>query len=258
MLSALHPLPKLLLCCLWLAASMLIFDAGFQLATILVIAAALILLEQRSPLLVLALMVPFALFGFGFFTTSVLFRQESDFALRMAERAPFGAPAFSAGLVLFLRAIACGMISALFVLTTDPGTLVKAMMMSWRLSPRIGYSLFSALHLTRDLASEAHEMRLARAMRRGRPPRRIPGPLETISLVVPLLAFAIRRASRMAIAMEARGLGAVGQRTVAGAPEIHRRDLLFTAVAAMVLAAAIYGALFPNTLSKIVSTCLKW
>jgi energy-coupling factor transport system permease protein len=160
--------------------------------------------------------------------------------------------------VLFLRAIACGMVSALFVLTTDPGALVKAMMVSWRLSPRIGYSLFSALHLTRDLASEAHEMRLARAMRRGRPPRRIPGPIETISLVVPLLAFAIRRASRMAIAMEARGLGAIRHRTVAGAPEIHRRDLLFTAAAAMVLAAAIYGVLFPNTLSKIVSTCLKW
>jgi energy-coupling factor transport system permease protein len=187
LLSRLHPLPKLVLCCLWLAASMLIFDAAFQLATIVVIAAALILLERRAPLLVLALMVPFALFGFGFLTTSVLFRQESDFALRMAERAPFGGAAFSAGLVLFLRAIACGMVSALFVLTTDPGALVKAMMVSWRLSPRIGYSLFSALHLTRDLASEAHEMRLARAMRRGRPPRRIPGPIETLSLAAPRL-----------------------------------------------------------------------
>src|SRR5262245_32928500 len=258
MLSTLHPLPKLLLCCLWLAAAMLIFDAGFQLATILVVAAALILLEGRSPLLVLALMVPFALFGFGFLTTSVLFRQESDFALRMAERAPFGGTAVSAGLVLFLRAVACGMISTLFVLTTDPGALVKAMMVSWRLSPRIGYSLFSALHLTRDLASEAHEMRLARAMRRGRPPARIPGPLEIVSLVVPLLACAIRRASRLAIAMEARGLGAAVPRTVTGAPEIHRRDLLFIAAAATVLAAAIYGALFPNTLSNIISTCLKW
>jgi len=103
MLSRLHPLPKLVLCSLWLAASMLIFDAAFQLLTIGIVAASLILLERRSPLLVLALMVPFALFGFGFLTTSVLFRQESDFALRLAERAPFGGAAFSAGLVLFLR-----------------------------------------------------------------------------------------------------------------------------------------------------------
>jgi len=258
MLSRLHPLPKLVLCCLWLVAAMLIFDAEFQLATIILAAAALVLLDGRSPLLVVALMVPFALFGFGFLTTSILFRQESDFALHMAERAPFGGAAFSAGLVLFLRAIACGMVSALFVLTTDPGALVKAMMVSWHLPPRIGYSLFSALHLTRDLASEAHEMRLARAIRRGRPPRRIPGPLETVSLVVPLLAFAIRRASRLAIAMEARGLGAARRRTVTGAPEMQWRDLLFTAAAATVLAAAIYGVPFSNTLSKIVSTCLKW
>jgi energy-coupling factor transport system permease protein len=258
MLSRLHPLPKLVICCLWLAASILIFDAAFQLSTIAIAAAALILLDRRAPLLVLALMVPFALFGFGFLTTSILFREESDFALRMAQETPFGNEAFSAGLVLFLRAVACGMVSALFVLTTDPGALVKAMMVSWSLSPRIGYSLFSALHLARDLAADAHEMRLARAMRRGRLPRRVPGPMVTASLVVPLLAHAIRRAGRMAIAMEARGLGAVRNRTVAGAPKWHLRDLVFTASAAMVLAAAIYGALFPNTLSKIVSTCLKW
>src|SRR6476659_9184729 len=98
------------------------------------VAAALIVLERRSPLMVVALMVPFALFGFGFLTTSVLFRHESDYALRIAHETPFGGTALSAGLVLFLRAIACGMASALFVLTTDPVALVKAMMVSWRLS----------------------------------------------------------------------------------------------------------------------------
>jgi energy-coupling factor transport system permease protein len=239
LLSTLHPLPKLVICCLWVAASILIFDAVFQLLAIGAVAAAFILLERRSPLTVLALMVPFALFGFGFLTTSVLFRQESDFALRMASETPFGSTALSAGLVLFLRAIACGMVSALFVLTTDPGALVKAMMVSWRLSPRIGYSLFSALHLTLDMASEAQQMRMARAVRRGRPPRRIPGPLETASLVVPLLAYAIRRASRAAIAMEARGLGAVARRTVFAAPRYRLDDLVFAASAAMLLVLAV-------------------
>jgi len=257
-LSTLHPLPKLVICCVWVMASILIFDATFQLLAIGVVAAALIVLERRSPLMVVSLMVPFALFGFGFLTTSVLFRHESDYALRIARETPFGGTALSAGLVLFLRAIACGMASALFVLTTDPGALVKAMMVSWRLSPRIGYSLFSAMHLTRDMASEAQQMRMARAVRRGRPPRRIPGPLEMASLVVPLLAYAIRRASRTAIAMEARGLGAVPQRTVFAAPRYRPADLAFavSAVTLLVLAAGIAGSA-PNTLSKIVSTCLK-
>lgn len=241
MLSALHPLPKLVVCLAWIAASILVFDAAFQTATILIAALALVLAERRSPLLVLALMVPFALFGFGFLTTSVLFRQESDFALRAASESPFGGAAVSAGIVLFLRAIACGMVSALFALTTDPGGLIKAMMVSWRLPPSIGHALFSALHLVPDLAAEARQMRLARAMRRGRPPRRVPGPGEADSLAVPLLAYAIRRATRSAIAMEARGLGAGPQRTVTGAPAMGRRDVTFV-VAALVLFAASLAA----------------
>jgi energy-coupling factor transport system permease protein len=221
-------------CFVWIAASILIFDARFQLATIALAALALVVLERKSLLLVLALMLPFALFGFGFLTTSVLFREESDFAQRMARETPFGS-AFSAGIVLFLRAIACGMVSALFALTTDPGRLIKVLMVNWRLSPRIGYSLFSALQLVPDLGAEAQQIRLARAMKHGRPPRRIPGPVETVSLVIPLLAYAIRRASRAAIAIEARGLTADRPRTVVGAPQLHRRDLVFAVVALILL-----------------------
>lgn len=245
MLSRLHPLSKLVIASIWLAASILVFDIGFQVATIVLTALALIVLERRSALLVMALMVPFALFGFGFLTTSVLFRQESDFARQMAAETPFGSGALSAGLVLFLRAIACGMVSAAFVLSTDAGRFIKALMHDWRLSPRIGYALFSAFHLVPDLAAEAQQIRLARAMRRGRPPRRIPGPLETASLIIPLLAYAIRRANRAAIAMEARGLGAAERRTIMNAPVMQRADIVFCVVSLAILvvltAAAISG-----------------
>lgn len=239
MLSRIHPLAKLVVCMAWIAISILVFDAGLQLFIIATAALALIVLERRSPLLVLGLMVPFALFGFGFLTTSVLFRQESDFALQMARETPLGSEAFSAGIVLFLRAIACGMVSAVFALTTDPGSFVKALMVNWRLPPRIGFSLFAALQLVPDLAAEAQQIRLARAMKKGRPPRRIPGPLETASLVIPLLAFAIRRATRTAIALEARGLAPGQPRTVMGAPAFHGRDLAFGVFSLMLAAGAI-------------------
>ena len=84
MLKALNPLSKLAVCCIWLVAAVLIFDARFQLAAILVPALALVALNRTSPFVLLALMVPFALFGFGFLTTSLLFRQESDFALQLS------------------------------------------------------------------------------------------------------------------------------------------------------------------------------
>jgi energy-coupling factor transport system permease protein len=176
-LKALNPLSKLLVCIVWLAAAVLIFDARFQIASILMVGFALIIFNRTSPLVLLALMVPFCLFGFGFLTTSLLFRQDSDFALRVAGEALFTSPAFSAGITLFLRAIACGMISVFLALTTDPGALVRALMVYCKLPPQIGYSLFAAMQLVPDLASEAQQMRLARAMKSGRQPRRIPGPV---------------------------------------------------------------------------------
>jgi energy-coupling factor transport system permease protein len=52
-----------------------------------------------------------------------------------------------------------------------------------------------------------------------------------MSLVIPLLAFAIRRAGRTAIAMEARGLSPDAPRTIMNAPAFHGRDGVFVVVA---------------------------
>ncbi|WP_414475135.1 energy-coupling factor transporter transmembrane component T family protein [Microvirga sp. M2] len=246
MLKALNPISKLIVCILGLVASVLVFDARFQIALIVLTGLSLLVLNRTSPLLLLALMVPFCLFGFGFLTTSLLFRQDSDFAARMAGEALLDSPAFSAGLTLFFRAIACGMISVFFALTTDPGSLVRALMVHARLSPRIGYSLFAAMLLVPDLASEAQQMRIARAMKTGRRIRRLPGPGEIMSLVIPLLAFAIRRAGRTAVALEARGLSPDGPRTVLNAPGFKKSDAVFMIAAIIAInlcgAAAFSGA----------------
>ncbi|WP_119391976.1 energy-coupling factor transporter transmembrane component T family protein [Taklimakanibacter lacteus] len=239
MLSHLHPLPKLVICLVWMVTAILVFDAHFQLIVILLAVTILIVLERKPPLLILGLMIPFALFGFGFLTTSVLFRADSDFALHVARQSPFASQAFSAGIVLFLRAIATGLVSAVFVLTTDPGLFIKALMADWKLSPRIGYSLFSALQLTPDLAAELRQIRIARAMKRGRPPSAFLHPAELMTLFIPLLAFAIRRAGRAAIAMEARGLGMGMRRTIVGAPRLARRDAVFGGAALSLLIASL-------------------
>jgi energy-coupling factor transport system permease protein len=231
MLTRIHPVMKLAVCMVWLAAAILVFDASFQLATIAIALVLLVAVERRPPLFVLALMVPFALFGVGMLTTTALFRQEADFAVRMAGETPFGSKAVAAGLVLFLRAVACGMVSAVFVLTTDPAGLVKALMAQCRLPPRVGYALFAAMLLVPDLVAEAQQIRLARAMRSNRPPRR-----------VPLLASAIRRAGRAAISMETRGLAPGAPRTILGAPHLHRRDAVFAVSAMLLLAALVLAA----------------
>ena len=144
------------------------------------------------------------------------------------------------------------MISVFFALTTDPGSLIRALMVHARLPPRIGYSLFAAMLLVPDLASETQQMRIARAMKTGRRIRRVPGPGEIMGLVIPLLAFAIRRAGRTAIALEARGLSPDAPRTVMNSPGFKRSDVLFITVAlgmgVLCGAAAVLGPAPSNTL----------
>ena len=237
-MSAVNPLTVLAACLAWILATTLVFDAGFQLATIALFALMLLVLNRIPALTLLALTLPFALFGFGFFTTNVLFRQENS-AVGVFSSELAASEAGRAGLVLFLRAIAGGMISIFFARSIEPGGFVRALMAYLRLPPSIAYALFAAMQMVPDLAGKAQQIRLADAMRRGRPLRRIPSPIGILRLVIPLIAFAIRRAGRTAIAMEARGFAAGRPRTLTDVPGFSRRDLVFAAAMAALLIVAL-------------------
>lgn len=224
-LSRLNPLPLFAVCFAFLIGSATSFDPGFQVSVIVLVALVLIVVQRVSLLLPLVLMVPFVLFGMGFVTTNLLFRQDSDFAVHLA--GGDNREALSAGLTLSLRALACGTVSILFALSVDAGAFVKALIAYLRFPVRLGYALFVAMQLVPDLLAEAAQMRMARAMRTGRPVRRVPGPWEMAGLMVPLLAFAVRRAGRSAIAMEARGFGASPARTMIGVPGFSVWDAAF-------------------------------
>lgn len=230
MLRALHPLAKLCVCLSWIAAASLVMDARLQVA-IIGLAVALLTLVDRTPLwIVLAAAAPFALFGFGFLTTAILFRTDGGYVAQLSGESALRSDAARAGVTLFLRAIACGMASFLFVRVTDPGALVRALMANARLSPRIGYALFAMMNAAPMILEDLRAMRIARAMRKGQAPRRAPGLREALSLVTPLLAGAIRRASWTAVAMEARGLARGGAPTIMDAPRWRRRDTLTCAL----------------------------
>lgn len=236
MLKTFHPLPKLTLCLVGIITSLAIFRLSFQIA-LFAMATLLLLVDARvPPHRLLALMVPFTLFGFGFFTTSVLFRAESGFALQMA-REQGGTPEVAPGLVLFFRVLACGMTSAVFAITTDPGRFIRALMKDMRLSAPIGFGLMQAMHMVPDLRQEIFQLRMARAIRLGRPLRCIPTPSEIMALAIPLLAYAIRRATRAALSFEARGLSDRGPRTHLPQSAIARGDVIGLAVGLAVLAA---------------------
>ena len=242
MLTRRHPFAKLGLCLLWVAAASLILDLAF-LAGSLALAVALLLGPGGArPGAVALAAIPFALFGFGFLTTAILFREDGGYVAALSAEAALTSEAARAGVALFLRAMACGMISFLFAATTDPGALARAAMAQAGLPARYGYALFATLNAAPEMTADLRALRRARAMRRGRAVSRMIGPREAAALAVPLLASAVRRASETAVAMEARGLSRDGRPCILDAPPWTPADTALTALGAAVLLAAILGA----------------
>lgn len=231
-----HPFALLIVCLAWIGASILVFRLGFQLAMIGVGLAMLLGPLRQPPLRVALLTVPFMLFGAGFLSTTLFFRTDGG---TLALYAAGSVDRVTAGLILFSRAVACGLASAVFAFGIDPGRLVKAGMRETRLPPTAAYALFHALDSVADLRREAWALRLAARQARGH--RRHVWPPVTATILIPLLAGAVRRASRAALAMESRGLGAAPTRTLRGAPVWRRADIGLIGAGLGLLMATLIG-----------------
>jgi energy-coupling factor transport system permease protein len=144
---------------------------------------------------------------------------------------------------VFLRLQGYLAASLLFVLTTDPSDVVQALVQKLGLSYRFGYGTLAAYNLVPRLEGDFSTIQAAHRIRgvneRGGPVgavRRYAGYL------IPLLAGAVRRADRVALAMEARGFGAFPDRTYYRESRFHRADALF-AIGSLALVAAVLAVL---------------
>lgn len=127
-----------------------------------------------------------------------------------------GSETLVAGLGLSVRLVAIALAGLLSTATSQPTELADSLIQQLRVSPRFAIGVLAALRLLPILAREWQTIAMARRARgvaAGRSPlaaaRLFAGQLMT------LLVGAIRRGSRMALAMEARGFGARDCRTVA-------------------------------------------
>lgn len=159
----------------------------------------------------------------------------------LARLGPFGLStgSLAAGVALSLRLTGIGFAGVLAIASSDPTGLADGLMEHLRLSPRFTVGALAAVRLLPILAVEWQTIRLARRARgvdAGRSPatalRLFGGQLLT------LLVGAIRRATRMAMAMEARGFGALDCRTTARPQRMRRGDWLLLAGGAAVGAGA--------------------
>lgn len=143
------------------------------------------------------------------------------------------------GAILALRIIAIALPGVLAFVTTDPTDLADALVQQLRVSARFAYGTLAALRLLPLLGHEWRSIRLARRARGYEAGR---SPVRSVRLfagqVFALLVGAIRRGTRLATAMDARGFGSRPGRTYARTPRMRLVDWALLAAAAVLCATA--------------------
>jgi energy-coupling factor transport system permease protein len=125
--------------------------------------------------------------------------------------------------------------------TSDPTVMADALVQQARVSPRYAIGVLAALRLLPLLAQEWQTIgmaRRARGVEAGRSP--VAALRLALGRLMALLVGTIRRASRMALAMEARGFGAMPCRTAARPRRMRAGDWGLMIGAVVLASAAIW------------------
>lgn len=203
------PVAKLILVGTWVAGLALTTDPRPTLVLGAVGLAAAVVLGHVRPASLGAALAPLALaaLSVGFFN-ALLNPANGDSALAVVvSLGPirFTAPAIAGGVALACRVGAVAALGIAFALTTDTTRLVDSLVQQARVPERFAYGALAAFQAIPRLAEDLVALREARRIRGLRTswhPR----------VLVGLLVLAIRRADRLAVAMDARGFGS-GPRT---------------------------------------------
>jgi len=217
-------------------------------ALFLALAIAVALAGGARPKTIARALVPLTVLGVGFVWSNAVFAATQGPATWTI--GPFHASesGLRFGLAIAIRGIAIGILSLTFVWTTDPTDLVVSLIRLVRLPFRVGYPVLAAYRFLPFFTDEYAQVRLARRVRGARPRAPLERVREAVGELVTLLSDATRRATRIAIAMDARGFAAATERTYYREARLARGDALLVfgatvATTALLLLSAWMGAL---------------
>jgi energy-coupling factor transport system permease protein len=144
-----------------------------------------------------------------------------------------------AGAALALRVVGLALPGVLLVATTDPVRLADALTIHWHVSTRFAFGALAALRLIPLLVGEFESVRLARRARGVEARSPVAAARLFGGIAFALLVGAVRRGSRLATAMDARGFDSGIARTNARGSRLHPRDAAFVAATVAVCGVAI-------------------
>ncbi|PPA69747.1 energy-coupling factor transporter transmembrane component T family protein [Jeotgalibacillus proteolyticus] len=183
------------------------------------------------------LTAPFVFMAIGYVWTAMLFPNEALLAdeqmlfewgwLRLTEESL----ARSAG--LGMRVIVFSALSLLFVLTTKPVLFMLSLMQQLKVPTRLAYGVMAGYQFLPLIKEEFQIMQRAQQIRGvGRPRTLKERVRQWKSFIIPLLASAIRKAERTAIAMESKGFTGEARTHWYTEIPLRKRDGLFVCLLA--------------------------
>ncbi|RKX83582.1 MAG: hypothetical protein DRP57_07670 [Spirochaetes bacterium] len=134
---------------------------------------------------------------------------------------------FHRACVIFLRSLTLIYISISYLAAVDVLDLINALMQQLHLSPKIGYSIYTAWNIIPYIKNETLRIKNIHLIRFRGEKQRI---RETIQFVVTVLINAIRHSERAAVSMTVRGLENKQKRTFLNKSEWKFLDTLYSFV----------------------------
>lgn len=126
-----------------------------------------------------------------------------------------------------LRLLTFALMSLAFVLSTEPRDFVMSLIQQFRMPYVIGYSFLSAYRFLPTFGEELNKIILAQEIRGEHLNKNIFSRIYNApKYLIPLLAVSIRKAERIALAMESRGFKMQGNRNYYRKLKIGRIDII--------------------------------
>ncbi|NGP88605.1 energy-coupling factor transporter transmembrane component T family protein [Fodinibius halophilus] len=223
-LHRINPALKLVLLMGGIIAVLFIHNVNVMIPLVAALAGMLLIGSGQPIGRVLLFMLPF-LFVFVSTGSSMILFGKGETLWWQWGPAVISRESFYRGVHIGLRALSFGLIGLLFALTTRPVLLFYSLMQQFRLPPRYAYGFMASLRLLPLILEEFKTLQKAYKVRGVDSVKGWKGWWQKLRLyAIPLLAQSIRRAQRIAVAMEARRFNKSIQRTYYYRPGFSSED----------------------------------
>jgi energy-coupling factor transport system permease protein len=221
-----------------------VFDPATPLVLFVLTLGAGLLLGRLSLKTQLRPLAVFVLAGIAILLGNVFFNKQnvtSEVVFSVGAIHVTGAALWAAA-SLWTRLLCFALLSLVFVRTTRPQHLLLSLVHQLRLSDKVAYGVMVGYRMLPVFQTDYDTIRAAQRLRGVREGSAVLHPIARLRRYsLPLLTGAIRRAGRIAIAMDARAFGALPRRTYRERMVVTAGDWIFLAAVIVVVAAVVTG-----------------